>query len=53
MKFVKLFSKQLETKEKKDLPEVQCGIPMKEERIIEEIATICSLAQGIYEDGIK
>ena len=53
MKFHKLFSKQLETKEKKDLPEVRCGIPMKEERIKEKVETMCSLGQGIYEEGLE
>ncbi len=48
-----LFSKKLETKEKKDLPEEQCGIPMKEERIKEEVETMCSLGQGIYEEGFE
>ena len=48
-----LFSKKLETKEKKDLLEEQCGIPMKEERIKEEVETMCSLGQGIYEEGLE
>ena len=48
-----LFSKQLETKDKKELLEDQCGIPMKEERIEEEVETMCSLGQGIYEQGIE
>ena len=48
-----LFSKQLETEEKKDLLEDQCGIPLKEERIKEEVETMCSLGQGIYEEGLE
>ena len=48
-----LFSKQLETKDKKDLLEAQCGIPMKEERIKEEVETMCSLGQGIYQEGLE
>ena len=48
-----LFSKQLETQEKKNLLEDQCGIAMKEERIEEEVETMCSLGQGIYEQGIE
>ena len=48
-----LFSKQLETKDKKDLLEAQCEIPMKEERIKEEVETMCSLGQGIYKEGLE
>ena len=48
-----LFSKQLETQEKKNLLEDQCGIVMKEERIEEDVETMCSLGQGIYEEGLE
>ena len=48
-----LFSKQLETKDKKELLEDRCGIPMKEERIEEEVETMCSLGQGIYQEGLE
>jgi len=48
-----LFSDKLEVNKKMELLEDNCKIPMKEERLIEEVETMCNLGQGIYERGLE
>ena len=48
-----LFSDKIEVKEKMDLLETKCGIRMKDNKLAEEVETMCNLGQGIYERGLE
>ena len=47
-----LFSGSISVKEKMNLLENRCGIPMEKEKLAEEVETMCNFGQGIFEQGI-